>query len=58
MLAEYDFSKGIRGKYAGKYARGSNVVVLEPDVAKLFSTSKMVNRSLRGLAKSLKSETR
>jgi hypothetical protein len=52
MLAEYDFSKGIRGKYAIKYAKGSNVVVLDPDVAKLFSTSKMVNRSLRGLAKS------
>jgi hypothetical protein len=58
MLAQYDFSKGVRGKYASKYARGSNVVVLEPDVAKLFSTSKMVNRSLRGLAKSLKSAAR
>jgi hypothetical protein len=58
MLAEYDFSKGVRGKYASRYARGSNVVVLEPDVAKLFSTSKMVNRSLRGLAKNLKSATR
>jgi hypothetical protein len=58
MLAEYDFSKGARGKYASRHARGSNVVVLEPDVAKLFSTSKMVNRSLRGLAKSLKSTTR
>ncbi len=57
MLAEYDFSNGIRGKYAAKYARGSNVVVLEPDVAKLFSTSKMVNRSLRGLAKSVKSKS-
>jgi len=55
MQAEYDFSKGVRGKYASRYARGSNVVVLEPDVAKLFSTSKMVNRSLRGLAKNLKS---
>jgi hypothetical protein len=51
MLPEYDFSKGVRGKYAGKYARGSNVVVLDPDAAKLFPTSKTVNRSLRNLAK-------
>jgi len=36
MLEEYDFSKGIRGKYAKKYAKGTNVVVIEPDVAKFF----------------------
>jgi hypothetical protein len=54
MLPEYDFSKGAHGKYAGRYARGSNVVVLDPDVAKLFPTSKTVNRSLRNLAKVLK----
>lgn len=54
LLPDYDFSKGIRGKYAKSYAKGSNVVVLDPDVAKLFSTSKIVNRSLRGLAKNLK----
>jgi hypothetical protein len=29
MLREYDFSKGVRGKYARRYARGSNVVLLE-----------------------------
>jgi hypothetical protein len=34
MLREYDFSKGVRGKYGQRYVRGSNVVVLEPDVAK------------------------
>jgi hypothetical protein len=33
MLPEYDFSKGVRGKYAKRYAEGSNVVVLSPDVA-------------------------
>ena len=54
MLPDYDFSKGLRGKYAKRYAKGSNVVVLDPDVAKLFWTSKMVNRSLRGLAKTMK----
>jgi len=56
MLPDYDFSGGVRGKYAKNYAKGSNVVVLDPDVAKLFSTSKMVNRSLRGLAKTLKAQ--
>jgi len=44
---EYDFSQGIRGKYARRYAQGTNVVVLEPDVAKVFSNSKAVNASLR-----------
>jgi len=44
---EYDFSQGERGKYARRYAQGANVVVLEPDVAKVFSNSKVVNVSLR-----------
>jgi hypothetical protein len=47
MRAEYDFSHGERGKYARRYAQGTNVVVLEPDVAKVFSNSKSVNVSLR-----------
>ncbi len=34
--AEYDFSDGVRGKYARRDAQGTNVVVLEPDVAKAF----------------------
>ena len=50
MREEYDFSRGIRGKYAKRYAKGSNVVVLEPDVAKIFSTSSSVNDALRTLA--------
>jgi len=50
MLREYDFSQGVRGKYAQRYARGSNVVVLEPDVAKAFPTTEAVNSSLRSLA--------
>ncbi|MBA3650890.1 MAG: hypothetical protein H0W66_05260 [Chthoniobacterales bacterium] len=44
---EYDFSQAERGKYARRYAHGANVVVLEPDVAKVFSNSKSVNTSLR-----------
>lgn len=47
MRDAYDFSRGERGKYARRYAQGTNVVVLEPDVAKVFSTSKSVNVSLR-----------
>jgi len=50
MLREYDFSKGVRGKYARRYARGSNVVVLEPDVAKIFPNAEAVNSSLCSLA--------
>ena len=50
MLSEYDFSQGIRGKYARRYAKGSNVVVLEADVAKVFPNSEAVNSSLRSLA--------
>ncbi len=47
MREEYDFSQGERGRYARRYAQGANVVVLEPDVAKVFSNSKSVNVLLR-----------
>jgi len=47
MRDEYDFSKGVRGKYAKRFAKGSNVVVLDPDVAARFTTSKAVNDVLR-----------
>jgi hypothetical protein len=50
ILPEYDFSSGVRGKYAKRYAQGTNVVVLEPGVAKVFPNSKSVNDALRGLA--------
>jgi hypothetical protein len=44
---EYDFSDGVRGKYAARFAEGSNVVVLDPDVAAEFKTRKAVNDALR-----------
>jgi hypothetical protein len=47
MRDEYDFSRAERGKYARRYADGTNVVVLEPDVAKVFPDSESVNASLR-----------
>jgi hypothetical protein len=50
MRAEYDFSRGVRGKYFRRYKRGANVVVLEPDVAKIFPNAGVVNDSLRALA--------
>lgn len=50
MRAEYDFSRGVRAKYFRRYQRGANVVVLEPDVAKVFSNAESVNNSLRALA--------
>lgn len=50
MLAEYDFSSGIKGKYAKLYKQGTNLILLEPDVAEVFPDSKSVNDSLRTLA--------
>lgn len=47
---DFDYSKAIRGKYHKRLAEeGANIVVLEPDVAKAFSTSTAVNEALRGL---------
>ena len=50
ILPEYDFSHGSRNKYASRYAAGSAVVVLEPDVAAAFPTSGEANAALRALA--------
>ena len=47
---EYDFRGGVRGKYAERYARGTNVVLLDPDVAEVFPDPASVNRALRALA--------
>ncbi|MEX0863826.1 MAG: hypothetical protein WD269_03010 [Acidimicrobiia bacterium] len=44
---EYDFSEGVQGKYASRFAEGSNVVVLDPDVAAAFKTPREVNEVLR-----------
>ena len=38
---------GVRGKYAARYAKGSDVVVVPPDTAKVFPDSESVNRALR-----------
>lgn len=54
MHDEYDFSGAVRGKYAKRFAEGSNVVVLGPDVAEVFPDAAAVNEALRVLAKSAK----
>lgn len=57
MLPEYDFSRGVRGKYAKRYKLGSNIVVLENDVAAVFPTSNDVNKALRALVPIIRSHT-
>ena len=50
MRPEYDFSGGVRGKYIKRLAKGSNVVVLDKDVASVFPDSVSVNEALRAIA--------
>jgi hypothetical protein len=50
MRPEYDFRGGVRGKYVERLKGGSNVVVLDPDVAAAFPSPEAVNRTLRALA--------
>ena len=56
MRKEYDFSKGVRGKYAKKYKAGTNIVLLDSDVAKVFKTPRSVNQALRTLAEIIKAQ--
>jgi hypothetical protein len=51
LLEEYDFRKGARGKYAKRYAEGTNVVLIDPDVAEFFPDHDSVNDTLRSLIK-------
>jgi hypothetical protein len=56
MRKKHDFSKGVKGKYAAKYKAGTNVVLLDPDVAKVFKTPRSVNQALRSLSQILKAQ--
>jgi len=49
MRPEYDFSAGVRGKHHRAYQQGTNVVLLEPDLAEVFKDSEAVNHALRML---------
>ena len=51
MLDEYDFSKGVRGKYAERYHAETNLVRLDDDVVEMFPDAKSVNDALRALGK-------
>jgi hypothetical protein len=51
---EYDFSTGVRDKYADRFAKASNVVVLDPDVAAEFKTPQAVNDALRAQVEALR----
>ncbi|MEG3438460.1 hypothetical protein V0288_15115 [Pannus brasiliensis CCIBt3594] len=52
LRPEYDFSRmkgGVRGKYVDRYRAGTNLVLLDPDVAEAFPTGESVNEALRSL---------
>ncbi len=54
LRPEYDLSKlkrGVRGKYAQRYREGTNLILLEPDVAEVFQNNESVNEALRLLIK-------
>ena len=51
LRPEYDFSSGVRGRHHEAYRQGSNVVLLDPDVAAVFKDSDAVNSALRALAR-------
>ena len=51
MRPEYDFSNAVRGVTAARYAQGTNVVLLDPDVAELFPDTRAVNEALRTFAR-------
>ncbi|MCA9443357.1 MAG: hypothetical protein H6751_16905 [Candidatus Omnitrophica bacterium] len=50
MLDEYDFTGGVRGKYAERFREGTNLIKLDEDVARVFPDSKSVNEALRAIA--------
>lgn len=58
MLPEYDFSRGVRGKYASRFAKDSIMVVLDPDVAEVFPDPKSVNEALRSLGQIIRDRAR
>ena len=58
MLPEYDFSKGVRGKYSKRYKEGTNMVVIDPDLYEYFPDPKSVNQALRSLVEIIKKHER
>lgn len=58
MRPEYDFSNAVRGVTAARYAQGTNVVLLDPDVAEVFPDSRAVNEALRTFARLARTQRR
>ena len=58
MRPEYDFSKAVRGVTAKRYAEGTNIVLLDPDVAEIFPNARAVNEALRTIARLTRTTTR
>jgi hypothetical protein len=61
LLPEYDpdlIRRGVRGKYAADYTDGTNIVVLDPDVAKRFPNAASVNDALRALGRIIDGQAR
>lgn len=58
MRPEYDFSKAVRGVTAARYAEGTNVVLLDLDVAELFPDSRAANEALRTIARLMRTSPR
>lgn len=57
MSPEYDFSQAVQGKHHRDYQEGTNLVLLEPDVARAFRDSAAVNRALRLLMELARDQT-
>ena len=55
---EYDFSPGVRGKYAARYAEGTNIVILDEDVLDVFPDAESANRALKALAEIIRSQSK
>ena len=58
MRHEYDFSKGVRGVTAARYAQGTNIAVIDPQVLDVFPDADTVNQALRALAPVLRQQRR
>lgn len=58
MRDEYDFSRDAKGTHHKAYEKGTNVVLLDPDVAQVFKDSVSVNQALRTIARLAKNHDR
>lgn len=58
MRAEYDFARAVRGATAVRYAQGTNVVVIDPEVIDVFPDGATVNATLKALAPVLRRQRR